>query len=458
VTELLLELDRGAREPLRRQLERRLRECLEEGVLPIGARLPGTRTLAADLGVSRGVVVDAYDALVAQGLLVVADRKAPRVADGAHWPRPDAVARSRADLRYDLNPTAPDLSWFPRRLWLRTAQHVLATLPDPELDYPVDGHGSPVLRAIVADYVRRVRGVAVEASHIVVTQGFLQTVDLFCRLLRACGAGAIAVEDPSIVHQRETARRNGLEVIPVPVDRDGMRVEELAASTARAVIATPAHQFPTGAVMSPARRRALVAWAQAVDGLIIEDDYDAEFRYDRRPIGAVQRLSPEHVAYVGTVSKTLVPAVRLGWVAAPPRWAGALAELKLQADGGSDVLAEQILARMIDTGEYERHIRRLRHRYRRRRDALAGALAAQLPDLPVVGASAGLHVVIELPEDSDDEAVADRARHGGMGVRSLSHYRLRRKPAQPGLVLGYGRLSPASIPDAVGEVRRALGR
>ena len=446
--ELLINLDRSSREPLRRQLERSLRSAMRADVLPVGTMLPSSRLLAAQLGVSRGVVVEAYDQLVAQGFLAVRQGAVPVVAAGGATHSEDEVGDRPAPWRYDFGANISDTSLFPRRQWLRTMERVLSALPDAELNYP-DPRGVSELREVLTSYLRRVRGVDAGPGRLVVSQGFLQSIDLVCRLLHEQGASRVGVENPSLNHQWTAARRYELEVVPILTDADGLDVASLERATVDAVILTPAHQFPTGAVLSPERRRRLAAWATFGNRLIVENDYDAEFRYDRRPIGAIQGMAPQQTIYLGTASKTLAPGLRLGWIVAPPQLVTPLATAKYQADGGSPAITQHVFARFVDSGEYDRHIRRCRHDYRQRRDALTRAVAEELPGLELRGIAAGLHAILLLPPGTDDEALARRAGDHGLCVSSLSSYRIGSGPDDAGLVLGYGLLPTKTIAPAV---------
>ncbi|WP_272473011.1 PLP-dependent aminotransferase family protein [Baekduia alba] len=444
---------------MRRQLETVLREAMRAGSLAAGARLPSSRDLARQLGVSRGVVVDAYGALGAQGFLRLRERAAPTVAS-----RPDSPAGQHADEqppiapppRFDFAATTPDVSLLDRRAWIRALERSLRDAPDAALDYG-DPRGDLGLRRCLVDYLGRVRGVVATPSQVVVVQGFSQAIDLAFRVLAAAGARRVAFEDPSHDEQWVAARRAGLEPVPVPVDGDGIRIEPLAALAPDAVVVTPAHQFPTGAVLESSRRRALLAWAARSDALVIEDDYDSEFRYDRAPVGTLQGLDPSHVLYVGTVSKTLAPALRLGWSVVPAKLLDRFVEAKRYADSGSPALEQLALAHLIDSGAYERAVQRARIAYRRRRDALLAALEESLPDCEVEGIAAGLHVLLRLPAGVGAPEIAAAAEARRLHVRQVADFSLTEQTAsQSALVLGYGRLPEPAIAPAVRELAAAV--
>jgi GntR family transcriptional regulator/MocR family aminotransferase len=437
-------------ETLRAALERTLRDAIRKRALREGVRLPASRVLARSLGVSRGVVTDAYGQLEAQGFLVVRPRGAPvvaRVAD-LHATRPrvetDAVAP-----RYDLTPTTPDVSLFPLRRWLAATQTVSRRVELRTLDYR-DPRGERVLREALADHLGRTRGVIADPADIVVVQGAAQGVDILLRVLRARGAARIAVEDPSHATQHERIRALGLEVVPRSVDREGIVVEGMEAD---AVLVTPSHQFPLGCVLSGRRRRELLAWAERSGGLIVEDDYDSEFRYDREPVPSLQGLAPEHVIQVGTVSKTLAPALRLGWLVVPTQLSDAVRGAKRLADDFSPSLDQLALAELMRSGDYDRHVRRARSIYRGRRDRLLAALTRHLPGFEVEGVAAGIHVLVWLEPDVHDASVAGAAAEIGIRVHPLSAFRIRRS-RRGGLVVGYGRLHESAVEPAV----RALAR
>jgi GntR family transcriptional regulator/MocR family aminotransferase len=447
---LELELRRGR---LRRSLTEALRAAIQEGRLRASTALPSSRRLAADLGVSRGVVTDAYDQLVSEGYLDVKPRSAPVVSAVVAVP-PPGPEPPPPSWRFDFHATTPDLSLFPRRAWVRAVERATRRLPDVALDYG-DGRGRIELRFALSLYLARVRGVRVDPGRIVVTQGFSQAFDLLCRVLSDRGATTVAMETPSHPELWSTVERSGLRLAGCPVDSEGLRVDELWELGADAVVVAPAHQFPTGVVMARVRRLALVEWAAARRSLVIEDDYDAEFRYDRTPVGAVQGLDPGRVAHVGTASKTLVPGVRLGWISLPADLVDDVRVGKTLADGGSPAVDQLALADLLSTGEYERHVVRARHEYQRRRDRLVRALSAKLPRLAFRGAAAGMQLLLRLDEGADDIAIADAAASRGIRVRALSPLHLT-PSKERGLLLGYGRLSEDRIERAVGALSLVL--
>ncbi|HEY5144264.1 MAG TPA: PLP-dependent aminotransferase family protein [Solirubrobacteraceae bacterium] len=456
--ELLIELDRGEG-PLSARLQGGLREAVRTGRLARGERLPSTRTLARDLGVSRRLVVEAYAQLVAEGWLAARQGAGTSVAQAprgrARLPAPEPGAEPVGRLPYDFFPGSPDLASFPRALWLRTLREVLRSAPDEALHYP-DVAGTPELRAALAAHLGRVRGVVTTPERVLVTSGARQGLALLGRMLAGRGVTRIAIEWPTLPLHAEILEAGGLQIARIPVDADGVLVERLEASGAGAVLVTPAHQAPRGVALTPERRAALVAWAQAGERLIVEDDYDAEFRYDRAPLGAVQALAPEHVAYLGSVSKTLAPGLRLGWLALPAALVAPLAGAKALDDGGCQTLDQLTLARLLDTAAYDRVLRAARRRNRARRDALVSALAAELPGTRLEGLAAGLHALARLPAAVDAQALVAAARQVGVGVYPIPD----RRGQTDELVLGYACLSEPAIAEGVrrlGSVMMTLG-
>ena len=446
--DLFVALDRADARPLRTQLEEQLRDGVRSGRLHAGTALPSTRALAAELGVARGVVVEAYGQLVAEGFLVARRGSATRVARvSATQPPIKAPTTRMPPVRFDFRAESADRGAFPRRAWLAAARRALAAAPDADLGYGTWA-GAPALRAALASYLGRARGVVAEPEQVVITAGITQAIALLAAVLRRRGARAVIVEDPGFETHRASIERAGLALAPVRVDDSGLRTDGLPA--AAAALVTPAHQMPTGAVMAPERRAALLDWAAAHDALIFEDDYDGEYRYDREPVGALQGLGPARVAYLGSTSKTLAPALRLGWMVLPGDLAAALADERGWADGGSPVIEQLTLLEFIERGELDRHLRRMRLRYRRRRDALLAALARHLPDLEVGGAAAGLHVTLALPAGADSGAIVDAAAARGVGLFDVAHgERLL-------LLVGYANIVDAAIDAGIAELARAV--
>jgi GntR family transcriptional regulator/MocR family aminotransferase len=344
---------------------------------------------------------------------------------------------------------------FPRAEWRRALERALRTAPDAALDY-ADHRGRAELRTTLSDYLARVRGVRVDPGRMVITQGFTQALDLLCRVLVKRGASRLAMESPSHSGLWTTVKSCGLELVGCPVDAQGIRPDVLEGLRPDAVVVAPAHQFPTGAVMTRARRAALTEWAAKHGGLIIEDDYDAEFRYDRAAVGAVQGLDPGRVAHVGSASKTLAPAVRLGWISAPPDLLEPLLAQKSAADSGSPALDQLALAHLLRAGDYERHVVQARRTYRRRRDRLVTALMRRFPDLELCGAAAGMQLLLKLGSHVDDLQLVKAASGRGIHLSALSPLYLS-PPPQRGLLLGYGRLPEPSIERAVDALAATVG-
>jgi GntR family transcriptional regulator / MocR family aminotransferase len=455
--EVLVTLDRDDSEPLHRQLEQELRLAIRAGRLGSRMPLPSSRAMAAQLNVSRGIVVEAYDQLVAEGYLVTRPGGATQVAASAAVPADRPVERQIDEApEIDFRPGRPDLDEFPRATWLRSVRRVLAEAPSKRLTY-LDGRGVPELRVALADYLNRVRGTCAEADSIVVTSGFMQGISLVVAALRARGVRRIAVEDPSHADTQDRIRAGGMEVVGIPVDADGIQVDALEAVNVGAVLVTAAHQYPTGAVLPPQRRAALVEWAKRRGGYVIEDDYDAEFRYDREPIGAMHGLNPTRVVYGGSASKTLAPGLRLGWLVLPATLTEAVREGKRLTDHGSPALDQLTFADFIARGELDRHLRQLRAIYRRRRDTLLAALGRHLPEVEPVGASAGLHFLAWLPPHLDDEAVACAAHAASIGIDRVGAHRIT-PGGRGGLVFGYGGIAERAIEPGVRRLADVVSR
>jgi GntR family transcriptional regulator/MocR family aminotransferase len=457
--DVFLSLDRAAGAHLHAQLEERLREAVRSGRLRPGAAVPSTRALARELGVSRGVVSEAYAQLAAEGYLAARRGSGTVVAASAAAPLAAPAPPPPPPVRLDLRSGMPDLAAFPRARWAAAYARAARETPAPLLG-EVPAAGAPALREALAAYLGRARGVVADPERIVVTSGLRQGLGLLWRALRAGGARRVGVEDPGWRAQRETALDAGLEPVSLPVDASGVAVDALDLLALDAVVVTPAHHFPTGAVLAPERRAALLRWARARGALLVEDDYDAEYRYDRGPVGALQGLAPDRVVYAGTASKTLAPVLRLGWLLVPPPLVAPLREEKARADRGSALLEQLALAELVARGGLDRHLRRTRRAHRRRREALLAALARALPGARVEGVAAGLHVVLRLPEGVEEAAVVAAARARGVLLEGLAEH-ARDHPWPPAVLIGYANLPEAAVARAAAEVAaacRAAGR
>ena len=426
---------------VRAGLEAALREAVQAGRLVPGTRLPSSRALAIDLGIARNTVAEAYAQLIAEGWLTARQGSGTRVAAAAAFsPAPTAGTgpppgtTGTGGGHYDLRTGVPDLSAFPRTGWLSAARKALSGAPSQALGYS-DPRGLPELRTALAVYLARARGVRADPERLVVCSGFAQGLALLCRVLPDAGVGRIAVEEYGRPGPVQALAASGLAPVMLRVDDDGAVLGQVP--EAEAMLLTPAHQFPLGSVLSPRRRADAARWATDSGGLIVEDDYDGEFRYDRQPVGALQALAPEHVIYAGTVSKTLAPGLRLGWLVLPARLTEAVASAKARSDAHTSSFEQLTLAEFITSGAYDRHVRRVRLAYRRRRDRLVAALAAHAPGVRVTGIAAGLHAVAELRPDQQEEQVVARAAARGVAIEGLGGYALREHSRGPALVIGY---------------------
>ncbi|MGW6197096.1 MocR-like pyridoxine biosynthesis transcription factor PdxR [Kribbella sp. NPDC055110] len=463
----------------------RLRTAISTGHLPVGTRLPATRTLATDLGLSRGVVTESYQRLTEDGhvsthgrrgtIVVAAAISANRTTGRSHLrirPRPPGAPPEEekpattscryanlgdeifdnlraAPARIDLTPGVPDLAAFPRSAWLRAERAVLGDLESVEFGYG-DPAGTPTLRRAVAAWLAQYRGIAADPDDLIIVAGVAQAIGLVAQMLERHGIHEIAVEDPGSLGSRQHLQNWGMRTPPIPVDDRGLQVDVLRDSGVSAVMVTPAHHFPTGVVLDGERRRELIQWATD-GGLIIEDDYDAEHRYDRPPVPALRSMLPDQVIYAGSISKLLAPALRIGWMLAPPQYKEELIARKRLADLGNAGLPQLTLAALMESGELERQLRFLRRRHRIRRDAMVTAIRNHLPTATIHGAAAGLHLTITF-EDGDDTELAAAALEAGVKTHPLSwHCQL---PHAPGLVLGYAARTPTEITEAITTIAK----
>ena len=460
MTDLSLELDplRGRRSGL----EHALRLAISAGRLAPGAPLPPSRTLAADLGMARGTVVNAYEQLIAEGYLIgrpgvgttVAHRVEP-LNGSAHG----NVALRHHLLNISLVPGESDRSSFPRAAWMASFRHVLDTAPDELFGYG-RSTGLPGLCTALADHLARARSVRVRADDIHVFGGYSDALHHLLHALTVHGVTRMAVEDPCIPSQRATLEHAGIEICPIPVDAEGLDVDRLRASGVHAVIVTPGHQYPTGVVMGPERRRQLIDWATSTGGWVIEDDYDGEFRYDPNPPPALQGMGPDRVIYAGTVSKTLAAGLRIGWLAVPEELGASMRTLRDRCSVSS--VEQATFASMLSTGRLDRHVRQMRQRYRKRRLLLERTIST-IPTLRLIGAAAGLHLTVVLAPGGPDEAAVVRAGlDASLTLWSLSHHFAPQASAHlgrgstEGIVLGFSRSSDAAFMRALRDLPHVM--
>jgi len=447
--DVVLDLQTVGTGALHERLKRALRAAIRSGRIATGATLPSSRALALDLGCSRWAVTEAYAQLTAEGYLEARSGSGTRVrwVDTAHGADVGVPRPSRPSVRMDLAPGLPDLRAFPRARWAAALRTVTANAAVTELGY-VAPFGHHELRTVLVDYLQRSRAATASGAQLMVTTGTTSAVGRLCQALVSAGHRSVAVDDPGWPRLADAVREAGLEPVPVGVDDQGLRVADLEAHPGtRAVLTAPAHQFPHGVVLTAERRAALLGWAHRVDGLVLEDDYDAEFRYDRSPVSTMQGMDARRVVLLGSLSKTLSPALRIGWMLVPARWADTLRRSET-APSLPPTLDQLAFARLLTSGAYDRHLRKARRAFRTRRDLLVAELAQRLPACEVSGVAAGLHLVVHLPEGTHTSAMVREAETHGVHVVDLDRYRAGGS-GPPALVLGYGNITDALVPEAV---------
>jgi GntR family transcriptional regulator/MocR family aminotransferase len=450
-----LAVDRSG--PLRAQLECELRAAIRGGRMRAGSKLPPSRRLAEALGVSRGVVVEAYSQLAAEGYVVARAGHGTRIAEGLARRRGVASAPSPAarPIRYDLRPGVPDLSLFPRREWQEATSAAMRDLPDAELGYGPRG-GLPQLRVALSDYLGRVRAVVCDPEQVFIASGAAHALGVLSRTLRARGARRVAIEDPGTRAIYRTIERAGLEVVPVPVDEHGLHVMRLDAAGVDAVVLSTVHQYPTGAVLAPDRRATLISWARQHETLVVEYESGAEYHYESRPTPSLQGPVRDRVVHIGTANTTLAPAVQLAWLVVPDDLVADLASEHDAAHAAPSVLTQAAYARMLERGTIDRHLRGARRRYQARRHALTEALAHRMPQATLGGAALGLHLIAWLPHGADEGQIRRHAADRGVALHTLHHDSVVTAPRPPALLLGYGLLAEPAIPQAVEELAESI--
>lgn len=455
--ELTLSIDRTARSTLASQLRGAIRRSVETGTLKPGARLPSTRQLATDLDISRSVVVEAYEQLIAEGYLI--SRRGSGTAVAAIEippPTPTSTLAPSAPVRgLDLRTGTGDASRFPRDEWLRCLTEAIRNSTPRELasTYP---SGMPVTRQVLASYLGRTRGVQASTEDLIITAGFAQGLSLLCRVLGSWGMDAVGVEDPGHPGERDFIASAGIRPVPIPVDEEGLRVEHLETTGVRVVLVTPAGHFPTGTVLSASRRTALIDWARRVDGLVIEDDFNGLLRSYADRLPALHHLAPDRVVHAGSASKLLSPMLRLGWLTAPSHVLAEIERVRATLDLGMSGMDQLALARFIDTGRLDRHLRRIRPELRKRRDTVQSAVARYLPGARVEGGEGCMAAYITLPPGGDEDALVEAARRRSVLLRGGRFYALTDGPAPPAVVASYASVKQPDLFSAFHEIGRAF--
>ena len=437
---------RGARDLLLGSL----RDAVRSGRLAPGTMLPPSRSLAIDLGLARNTVAEAYAELVAEGWLASRQGAGTWVVNVSGAAVPATPRGVRVIPTHNLMAGSPDVSEFPRAAWVAATRRALAKAPTEALRMG-DPRGRPELREALTEYLARARGVRTSPESIVICAGVRHAVELLARVV----GGPIAVEAYALFIFREAIAALGVGTVPIGLDEFGAVVSDLDALDVPAVLLTPAHHNPQGMSLHPSRRTAVVEWAQRTGGFVLDDDYDGEFRYDRQPVGALQALCPERVAYLGSTSKSLAQTLRLGWMALPDD----LVDPVIDAAGGSqfyvDAINQLTMAEFITSGQYDRHIRKMRARYRRRRDTIVEALAGF--DVGISGLAAGVNVLLTLPDGSEHE-VLRRAGEADIALQGLSRMRhpLAGSDNRDGVIVGFAAPSEHAFPAAVEALCRVL--
>ncbi len=439
-----------------------IRSAIRDGRLPLGAALPPSRALASDLDVSRWTVTQAYGQLATEGYLTARTGSATRVGwtpdasdDHGRPPGRQPAATRAQPVRYNLCSCHPDLRAFPRRKWVAAITAAAATASFDQFDYPEPG-GLPELRQVLSEHLTRSRGAIADPATLSVFSGAGQALIQLCRALQAEGQTTLAIEDPGSVRYRQAALTTGMELIGLPVDERGLVVGSLDQHPdLRAVCVGIARQMTYGHPLPPDRRRQLLDWAGRVDGLVIEDDYDSEFSYERPAPSVLQGADPRRVALLGSMSQALGPTISIGWVVAPGRLVQAVrAEEEIQLL--PPALNQLALVQLMQSGAYDRHLRTTRLQLKRRRNALAESLRRRLPAYRVYGTDSGMQLMLELPGGSEPAAIVTAARQQGLLLGDLDEMRLSPDPARPGLLLGYGNLPDTAVDDAVAALAEVL--
>jgi GntR family transcriptional regulator/MocR family aminotransferase len=459
-------LERGKGKPLTRQIYEHLRTQILAGALSSGSRMVSTRHLASELGVSRNIVLNVFDQLLAEGYIEARTGAGTFVATGASFrTRPLPELRNIPSVGFrplgagliDFRSGLPDLARFPVRTWERLSREVWAALTPSDLSYG-QPEGRPELRKEIAGYIAAYRGVRCHPDQILVTGGTTQAVGIISRLLMGGRARTCILEDPVTSDIQSITSGFGARILGVPVDGQGLRVDSLPSGARPAfVYVTPSHQFPLGVTMPIQRRARLLEYVRSRGAYVLEDDYDSEFRYDSPPISSIQGLDPQRVIYVGTFSKTLCPALRIGYIVFPPELVRRGREVKWFTDLHNSSVEQLILARFLAEGHFVRHVHIMKKAHRALRQVLVKALETRFgSEAEVLGSAAGLHLCAQFRGTRFTPALLARIQEAGVKVYPVEEHAIHKGRWSDTLILGYGILTAARIKEGVGILKSCI--
>jgi GntR family transcriptional regulator/MocR family aminotransferase len=455
-----IELNRQSEVPMKRQIYQALKDRILDGSLQAGEVLPSTRDLAAQLNVSRHTVCEAYDMLITEGFVLSRQGAPTRVAEGLRLDRQpedrsDPLEQSQPRYKVDFKTGWPDMRHIPRSLLRQIALKVMDEMPSERFGYDIP-QGSLELRAEIASWLFRSRGLNVDAGDIFITSGATHALHIIANLLSARG-NRVAVEDPCNRGMLKVFLNAGCEAIPIPVDEHGLQVDCLDGISVDAVYTTPSHQFPLGPILPAGRRAELIRYAQVNGIYLIEDDYDSEFRYAGEPIAPLHAMDPQRVIYVGTFSKVLFPAIRIGYVILPKELQAKWRKLRLYMDVQNPSIEQAIMAELLRTRKFDRHLKKMRKLYGERRTTLLRSLDQFFGDgWRACGDAAGLHLAVEFKGMQFDEEFIARCRECGIRLASVERHAIRKGRHSNKLLLGFGHLGPEEIREGIAILRSVM--
>ncbi|MDZ5471428.1 PLP-dependent aminotransferase family protein [Bacillus sp. 31A1R] len=457
------QIDRSNDKTLTQQVYEQLRQFILNGDMKKDEKLPSTRELASSLGVSRNIVLEVYDQLVAEGYLIVRPRAGTFVAPGSLFQtsgskeslqKEEFIHNKNQDI-IDFRAATPAMDHFPRKTWGRLAKDICFDVPDMIFGYQ-SSDGLPELKEEISRYILRSRGVVCQPHQIMITSGATQALSLITEILMRDNQN-VAVEDPVTDEMRTIFSYRGAHLCPIPVDDKGIQPEFLSEESPPGfVFVLPSHQFPMGVTLTIQRRIQLIEYARRCNSYIVEDDYDSEFTYEGTPVHSVQGLDPERVIYVGTFSKILSPALRIGYIVLPTGLVDEFKKLKWYTDRHHPSLEQLILTRFIREGYLDRHIRKMKRIYKQRREALVNSLKRHFPGCTILGHAAGMHLVAEFPNVSFTQQIIDWVCKHGVKIYSAEQYSLLKGSHENKIVLGYGSLSVEVIEEGVRRIKEAM--